>query len=117
MTLACHHLGNCQTDADAVAAWHCERLLKALHGALLVSQRAQSLARRNQDSTLLGLIGWRELCRLGGLFCPLDITQSLLSIVQLGISTCKLCVDIVVVGRKLLRNLQFIDRPVIQSLP
>src|SRR5580693_3473225 len=104
MTLACHHLGNCQTDTDAVAAWHCERLRKALHGALLVSQRAQSLARGNQDSTLLRLVGWRELCQLGGLFCPLDITQSLLSIMQLGKSTGKLRVDVVVVGRKLLRN-------------
>src|SRR5579863_9279913 len=103
MTFASHHVGNCQTYADAVAAWHCERSFKALHGTLLVSEQAQGLSYGNQHSAFLGLIGCRELRRL---LCSLYINQCLLPILQLGIGTRELCVNSAVVGRKLLRKLQ-----------
>src|SRR5579863_7059274 len=102
MSLACHHLCNCQTYGNAIAVWHGECSFKALHGASLVCQQTQSLSRGYQYATFRGLrICCLEFRQLSRLLCELHIMQGLLSIFQLSISTCKLRVDDVVVWRKI----------------
>src|ERR1035438_6239494 len=94
MALLRHELSYRETNAYSITVCHCERFLKALHGATLVSDGAQGLSGGYQDLALFCFHTVSRAWRLLSMFlCQFDVSVCFFRVLKVRKRPCKQCLE------------------------